>query len=400
MEASGGEGYYRVMRVAIFTATYYPTVNGVSHCVSFYAKGLQARGHEPVIFAPCPDDWDPKNDPDNVLRFPSIPLPMDWDYHIAMPFSRRVVQALHRTSFDIVHTQHPVWVGAWGQAYARWANIPLVTTVHTEYQLFAHVVPLPEPLVDAYLNSRVRNYCNKCEVVTCAVPSMRKRLIERGVTVPVEILPNPTELERFSGVDGSGVRKQHGIGPEDLVIGYIGRLSAEKNLHFLFEAVALVLKSVPGTWFMVVGSGPEARALKRLARKLQIVDRTVFVGNVEHDAIPPYQAALDVFAAASLSETQPLAYTEAMACRKPLVAVRAPGAEDMVEHEKTGLLVEHKDGPQGMAQTLRRVLEDKQLRERLGNNAHRWVQQFDLPRVTDRLLEIYQLARERFEVAD
>ncbi len=388
------------MRVAIFTNTYFPTVNGVAHCVNSYAEGLRLRGHEAVIFAPAPEDWDKSSDPDNVLRFPSVPLPVDWDYPIAMPFSRPVAKILRRTRFDVVHTQHPVWVGSWGQVYARWANIPLVTTVHTEYELFSHLVPLPESLVDSYLKTRVTNYCNKCDVVTCAVASMRQRLMERDVTTPVEILPNPTELRQFESADGTAVRQRHGIGPTDPVIGYVGRLSAEKNLGFLCKAVAPVLKAVPDSWFVVVGSGTEAGSLERLVEELGIADHSIFVGHVEHDEVPPYQAALDIFVTASLSETQPLSYTEAMACSKPLVALRAPGAEDMIQHAETGLLVSPEEGTEAMAGAIMELLHDKGMRERLGRNAHEWVQQFDAQHVSKRLLEIYAMAIQRFDTDD
>jgi glycosyltransferase involved in cell wall biosynthesis len=82
------------MRVAIFTNTYYPTVNGVAKCVEYYERGLQARGHEVIIFAPAPEGFDTAQDPEHVYRFPALPLPLDVDYPIALPYSPPVSKAL------------------------------------------------------------------------------------------------------------------------------------------------------------------------------------------------------------------------------------------------------------------------------------------------------------------
>ena len=382
------------MRVAIFTNTYHPAVNGVANCVAAYREGLLRRGMEVTVFAPAPLKYERRNDPENVLRFPAVPVPMDLDYSIAMPYSGRVVKALQRLEFDVIHTQHPVWVGAWGAWYARWNDLPLVSTVHTQYELFAPMVPLPTPLVEMYLRVRVTSYCNKCQVVTTAVPSTLRRLKEQGVTTPIEILPNPVRVEEFARADGSAVRRKLGIGADTVLIGFVGRLSPEKNLGVLLEAVASVLRRAAGAAFLIVGDGPEMASARRQAVRLGISDQTFFVGVVSPAEIPPYQAAIDVMVTASLSETQPLAYTEAMAAGTPLVALRAPGAEDMIHPGVNGLLSGLADGAAGLASNLADLVENSERRARMGQAAREGAHQFDLEHVTDRLLAIYHRAIE------
>jgi len=382
------------MRVAIFTNTYYPAVNGVANCVAAYREGLLDAGHEVTVFAPASQGYDLRNDPEDVLRFPALPLPMDMDYSIAMPYSSAVMKALRRSQFDVVHTQHPVWVGAWGAWYARWNDVPLVTTVHTEYELFAPMVPLPTALVEMYLNLRVTSYCNKCQLVTTPVQSTRRRLEDQGVTTPVEILPNPIRLSDFWRVDGSGVRQELGIGDGVVLIGFVGRLSREKNLRVLVEAVGQVLGQRKEAAFMLVGAGPEMESLKRWVRAIGGEGRVFLVGSVPYEDIPPYQAAIDILVTASLSETQPLAYTEAMAAGTPIVALRAPGAADMVDDGVNGLLSEVEDGAEGLAEKILRIVDDRALRRKLAQGARDSAQQFDVARVTDRLVAIYNRALE------
>jgi len=382
------------MRVAIFTNTYYPAVNGVANCVAAYREGLLDAGHEVTIFAPAPQGYDSRSDPDDICRFPALPLPLDVDYSIAMPYSSAVMKALRGSPFDIVHTQHPVWVGAWGAWYARWNDVPLVTTVHTEYELFAPLVPLPTALVEMYLNLRVTSYCNKCQVVTTPVQSTRRRLEEQGVTTPVEILPNPIRVSDFAEVDGSGTRRELGVGDDVVLIGFVGRLSREKNLRVLIEAVGQVLGQRKEAAFVLVGAGPEMDSIKRQVRDIPGGERIFLAGSVPYEHIPPYQAAIDVMVTTSLSETQPLAYTEAMAAGTPIVALRAPGAADMVEDGVNGLLSEVENGAEGLAQKILRVVDDSALRSKLAQGAQQSVQQFDVAYVTKRLVAIYNRALE------
>ena len=380
------------MRIGIFSNTYHPAVNGVALCVEQYVKGLQARGHEVVIFAPAPDDYDRSQDPEWVYRFPALPLPVEMDYSIAVPYSRQVAKALRRLDFDIIHTQHPWWVGAWGQWYARWTNTPLVTTVHSHYWLFARLVPLPEPLVESYMRMRVAAHCNKCDLVATPVESMRRMLEQEGVRTPIEIVPNPTDLARFRDAEGGAVRGRYGLPPEAVVLGFVGRLSPEKNLPFLLEAVGQVLRSHPEAYLLVVGEGSERADLEQQVARQHLTGRVLLAGLVPHEEIPQYQAAFDLFVTASLGETQPLAYTEAMAAGRPVVAVAGPGAEDMIQPDYNGLLAPAGAEPTVLASRIEELVEDPTRRARLGAQARESALRFDLPAVAERLEQVYHRA--------
>lgn len=383
------------MRVAIFTNTYHPTLNGVANCVDAYCRGLEARGHEVFIFAPCPNDYDPSEDSERVLRFPAVPFPGDWDYDIAVPYSKPVMSALRDVDYDLVHTQHPVWVGTWGAWFARWAGLPIVTTIHTEYELYARLVPLPEQLVEAYLKVQVTGYCNKCHMVTTPAQSARDRLLAQGVVVPVEILYNPIDLSELPETDPAKARAAHDIDPRAFVMGFIGRLAPEKDLQLVLDTAAIVMDKVRPAHFLVVGDGSEMKTLQAHARDIGIADKVTFTGFIDHSEIPHYQAALDAFVTASMSETQPLAYTEAMAVGTPVVALRAPGAQDMIEPNQNGLLSDPEDGAEGLAAEILKLAADPQLSATIAQTAKQRVRRYELGAVTDKLLEIYDTAAQR-----
>ena len=388
------------MNVAIFTNTYAPYVNGVANCVQAYRAGLSDAGHDVVIFAPWPLDRDISEDDPRMVRFPAVPAPGDYDYSLAVPFAPKVVRALKNATFNVVHTQHPVWVGAWGAWYARWAELPLVTTIHTQYELFSHLIPLPEPLVDMYLRMQVTRYCNKCHVVTTPAASARERLLQQGVTTPIEVIPNPIDIRRFADVDPKPVRQALGIDADEIVLGYIGRLAPEKNIEFSLGAIAMVMRKFARVRCVMVGGGVQLEPLQEQATKLGIADRTIFTGEVGHDCIADYQAALDVYVTASLSEGQPMAYTEALAAGTPLVALRAPGATDMVLDGENGVLVDRERGEEGMAEELARIVDDSAYLAQLSAGARKSAQRYDLATVTEQFVHVYALAAQRAQEAD
>jgi len=182
------------------------------------------------------------------------------------------------------------------------------------------------------------------------------------------------------------------LGPDDVVLGFVGRLSPEKNLGFLLEAVRRVVRRHPQVAFLVVGEGTKMEELSTQARALGLEERVIFTGPVDHARMPDYQAAFDLFVTASRSETQPLAYTEAMAAGKPVVAVETPGAQDMIKPGRNGLLAPRQAGPEALAARIEELVTDPQRRQEMGCSAQEGVRQFDFAQVAERLEHVYHRA--------
>lgn len=380
------------MRIGIFTNTYSPTVNGVAVSIGNLRSGLEALGHEVYIFAPAPPDFDLDQDDERIIRFPSFLAPIEADYPIAMPVSAAVNKTLRKLDFDLIHTHHPVWVGVWGQWYARWSGTPLVTTVHTQYEIYSKLIPLPDSVVDAFLRVRVSSYCNKCDLVTTPAESSKKRLLDLGVTTPIEVIYNPTDLSAHQGADGGVVRRQFGIGCDDIVLGYVGRLAPEKNLNMLLDAAEILLPRDKRLRLLLVGDGPSREAMEKRVKEQALADRVHFAGNVEHHQVPLYDAALDMFITPSMSEVQPLSFAEAMAAGAPVIAMDAAGGNDMVEDGVNGRLVPPAEAGAGLARCVTEVLADPLILPRMRQQSREWAKRYDKPAVVNRLLEIYDRA--------
>jgi 1,2-diacylglycerol 3-alpha-glucosyltransferase len=382
------------VRIAIFSNTYWPTVNGVAISIANLRRGLQDLGHEAYVFAPSPGGFDPSQDDPGVIRFPALAAPVEADYQIALPCSGAVLRALRQVDFDVVHTEHPMWVGSWGLWYARCTRRPLVTTIHTQYEIYSSLIPLPNALVDAYLRYQVTAYCNKCHLVTTPAASARERLLAQGVTTPVEVVFNPTDLSSCFQAQGTEVREALGCAAGDPLIGYVGRLAPEKGLPPLITAAGLILDRLPRARMVLIGDGPSRAKLEAMVADLPSASRIRFVGQVAHAQVPEYQAALDLFMTGSTMEVQPLSFAEAMATGTPIVAFDVPGNNDMIRDGATGRLVSPERGPEGLAEAALAVLQDSAVLAQLSANAREWSRRYDLPQVVQSMVAVYERAGE------
>jgi len=379
------------LRVAVFTNTFVPDVNGVANAVDMFRTELMRRGHLVYVFAPAPRKEDPLADDPHVIRFPSLRI-FDLDYHAAFPVSRHARRALRDVEFDIVHTHHPIWVGVWGASYARRRNIPLVTTIHTHYELFARFVPLPEGWVRRYLRRSVRRYCNACHLVTTPGASTARHLRRLGVERPTMVLPNGLPLARFEEATGDEVRARYGLTGK-FVMGYLGRLSPEKQVHVVIQVAARVFAQRPEAHLLVVGDGPARGELEALTRSLGIQQQVTFAGTINHSEVHKYHAAFDVLLSASRGDTMPLAYAETMAAGTPVVATVGFGAIDMIADGVNGFLISRIHATDQMTELVLKLASDRRLREKLSRQAREYSKRWRVDIATDRLLYVYDVTR-------
>jgi 1,2-diacylglycerol 3-alpha-glucosyltransferase len=384
------------MKVALFTNSYPPSLNGVANVTHFYRLGLSERGHDVHVFAPAPKGEDAFADDPAVHRYRSVRVPGEVDYMLALPpvFCKGVGRMVDGIGFDLIHTQHPIWVGTWGQSAARRMGIPVVSTAHSQYEYYANRTFLPTEWIEPAVTRHVVRYFNRCHVVTTPVKWMQARLIDRGVACPVELVPNPVDLSTLGEPEREATRAKLGLTDDDVVVGYLGRLSPVKRIPLLVDAVALLAKRRPQVMLVVVGDGADREAIYRRAKK-RLGDRVIFTGSVPHKEVAHYHASFDVFATASKSETQPLAYTEAMYVGTPVVALGTPGAADMIVDGENGILVPPQAGVTGLAEGLERVISDASLAYRIRAGGRRYAQERHYATVADRLEEIYTLAADR-----
>jgi glycosyltransferase involved in cell wall biosynthesis len=202
-------------------------------------------------------------------------------------------------------------------------------------------------------------------------------------------MPNPVDTEHFSPVPDAQrrqLRAQHGLPPEASVIIYTGRLAPEKSLPVLVEAFATVRHQRPQAYLVLVGDGPMRTTLTEQTQRLGCQDSACFVGTVAPSEIPRWLQMADVFALVSPSEGFPCALVEAMSAGLASVVSDIPAIRQLVQSEQHGLLVPPGDAA-AVSAALIRLLDDQELRTRMGAEARRSVKE---QYATERVLERYE----------
>jgi glycosyltransferase involved in cell wall biosynthesis len=202
-------------------------------------------------------------------------------------------------------------------------------------------------------------------------------------------MPNPVDTERFSPAPDATrrhLRAQHHLPSDAVIIIYTGRLAPEKSLHLLVEAFAAVCRQRAQAYLVLVGDGPTRAGLIEQTQRLGCRDKARFVGSVDPSEVPQWLQVADVFALVSLSEGFPCALVEAMSAGLASVVSDIPANQQLVQSERHGLLPPAGD-VLATAAALTRLLDDPELRARMGAEARRNVKEHY---ATERVLERYE----------
>ena len=184
------------------------------------------------------------------------------------------------------------------------------------------------------------SFCNQCSHVVVPSSEVQTILKQNEVKTPLSVIPTGVPLDKFESGDREWLRRNYNIPAENRVLLFVGRLSREKNLEFLIKAFQQVKKRVANSTLVLTAQGPLESELKKLVLDLglSLEKDVVFTGALPFETLVNVYYSADLFVFSSVTETQGLVLIEAMAAGLPVVAVGAYGVQDMVDHEKNGLL--------------------------------------------------------------
>lgn len=354
------------MNIGIFSDSYRPYISGVVRSIDSFTSELRKMGHNVYIFAP---KYDNESDEISVFRFPSVRPLVYQDFALAIPVSSKFKSTLAKLDLDIIHTHSPFILGQLGAHYAKKDGVPLVFTYHTLYDEYVHYFPLVEPVAKRAVVRYAAKYCNRADQIITPTTVVAKMVRNYGVSTPISVLPTGIDYDLFSSGDPHWLRERYGIGPNEKILLFVGRLSQEKNLDFLFHTVRLVGRKKPSLQLrlVVVAGGPERKHLEKLAKSLGIRSNILFTGPLPPEHVAHCYRGADLFTFPSCSETQGLVLIEAMAAGLPPVAIAANGVLDMVNHGSDGILTDL--DLEQFSNAIIMLLEDEEQRQRLGEAA-------------------------------
>jgi 1,2-diacylglycerol 3-alpha-glucosyltransferase len=314
----------------MFTNTYLPHVGGVARSVDTLCSGLRRRGHKVLVIAPTFKGHE--EDTPGVMRVPALKHMGNSDYSMPIPLSRSIQDEIDAFGPDIVHSHHPFLLGHTALRVAATCGVPLVYTYHTRFDIYVRQFVDSQRLWPDLVRNLANGYANLADAIIAPSQSMKDLLLRQEVRSPISVIPTGIDTERFAKRNCAGNHKRPGLTKEDVVVGHLGRLTAEKNLDFLFAAAVRFLEENPKAQFIFAGDGPMRAEMTARLDKDPVRPRMHFLGPIEGDDVVAFYSAIDVFAFASRSETQGLVVAEALASGVPVVALDASGVRDALRH--------------------------------------------------------------------
>lgn len=380
------------MHIAFFTNTYLPIVSGVVRSVESFREELTRQGHNVFIFAQSDGDYEDKIP--FIYRYPSVTLPIQTEVPAVIPYSPFVEQLLPFLKPDVIHTHHPFLLGQTAARRAESLSIPLIFTFHTQYTEYTHYFPLPQETIQEFLKGTVKNwlkeYMKRCQHIVIPSESMKEILVnEYGLQDSYSVIPTGMNLEPYRRADGKALRIREGW-QDDTVLVSTGRLAPEKNWSVLLQSLKKVYGEHSDVRLVLIGDGPEKSALQEQAAELGVAERVTFMGAVPFEDVPVYLKAADLFAFASITETQGLVTMEAMAAGLPVVAVDASGTRDIVENGKHGFLVPN--DPEALGEAINRLLDSPETMRKFQRKVLKRAREFDMKKLSKKLVHVYEQA--------
>jgi 1,2-diacylglycerol 3-alpha-glucosyltransferase len=380
----------RPLKIALFSDSALPVLNGVSISIDGLIRALRRQGHSVHLFTadyPGHQETDP-----NTHRFRAVITPWVPGYPMAYPPFIDKLREFRKQQFDVIHTHTPFTIGFVGMRWAQSAQIPIVSTYHTLYDRYAHYLPkfLPKRYVRFKIAKHTNYYYNQISEIIVPSNAAKKWLQRHDVRSNIHVIPTGG-LDRQM-LSRSDCRAMLGIDPSDRMLLYVGRLAKEKNLDMLFEAARHTFEHDAQARLWLVGDGPYREALLEKSRSLGIGDRVHFAGFVPRAQVDPFYAAADLFLFSSMTETQGLVLMEAMLYGVPAIAVTGGGASEGIVEGENGFIV--RNDPLQLANQALAVLSDDLLHAKLSAGAERSMRDRTVDAMASQVVGVYRSAIE------
>lgn len=308
------------MRIALFSDTYAPQMNGVARTLQRLVSALSERGHEVRVHTTTHPG---ARDSAEVRRVPSVPF---WGYEelrLAAPFFPGVRRALQAWAPHVIHAATPFGLGLAGRSLARSLGIPFLTSYHTQLAQYASHYGLGA--IAEHGMRYLRWFHNSGMRTLVPTRAVAEQLEARGFA-RLGIWPRGVDTARFHpGYRSPALRETMGARDNSLVVAYVGRIASEKGIDVAVDAMREVRRYAPDSVFALAGDGPALRSIRRAAPP-----HTYFAGRLSGDALSAFYASADVFVFPSVTDTFGNVLLEAMASGLAVAAADVPQSREVL----------------------------------------------------------------------
>ena len=391
------------MNIALFSDSYLPTKSGIVTVVTQLRTVLEQMGHNVCIVTVgsrsdrCEElDSDP-----NLFRATSIPSPVGDDQYIGLPLKREVTQFIKEHNVEIIHSHTEFFMGHMALVVGRELNIPVIASTHTMWEDYYKYYLFMGRLIPRKVIRKVVQRIYKKFYAFINVSMKAHDYFNRSYMlpkIPSAVIPNAINSQKFIGSECSkkdieALRKELGLSASDRVILYVGRIVKEKRLEELLNIVIRVVQKRADAKVIFVGNGDAKEKLCETVIEKNLSDKIIFTGFVDWTKLSAYYALSDIFVTVSLSEMHSMTVLEALTLGLPVVCRKDTSFSDTVFHGQNGFFA---DSDLQVDDYLIKLIDDKGLRQKMGEKAKKISSRFTLDYHGKRTLAFYKKVLEKF----
>ncbi len=371
------------MRIAFFTDTYFPNIDGVVFAIESYRKEFEKKGHEVYVFCPGTKEDKKNNKNPNVFYYTSKEFKPYPDYKIALfPFTS--FTKIKKLKINIVHSHALATMGIASFLAAKTMGVPCVATYHTRVSEATHYISNKKTLREL-TKSAVWKYCkwyyNLFDKVT--TPSGYMQNILKKHSIKSEVFPNGINTTRFKYIESKKIKKELGL-EKNRIAFHVGRLVKEKNIDLIIDSAKRVEKKIPNIKFVFAGDGPAREYYEKRIKKKKIEHLFLFLGMVDQKKLPSLYSMADVYMFPSRFDTQGLVAVEAMSCGLPIIGIKNSAVESTIEIGKNGYIF--KANSISFSNALEKALKFKTPLKHSINTAKKYSKE----KMADKMLKMYK----------
>lgn len=320
------------MRVALFSDTYHPQVNGVARTLKRLTDHYEKRRIEYKVFVPDLQDHKPSYP--NVHSFTSFPFFLYPECRTAIANPKTIVKQLKDFSPSLIHVTTPLTMGLYGIRGAKKMEIPLVASYHTHFDMYLNYYRMmwASPLLWKYM----KWFYSQADRIFVPSQETKQHLADQGFT-DLSIWGRGVDCSAYTPEKrNDSLRKKYRIEKKYILL-YVGRLAPEKDLDTLEKTIKYLPQEVKDqVQWLIVGDGPMKKELMEKTREEDVI----FTGYATGDELAEMYASSDLFVFPSASETFGNVILEAFASGLPAIVADKGGVTNIVEHNQTGRIAE------------------------------------------------------------
>ena len=374
------------LRIALFSGNYNYVRDGANQALNRLVGYLLRQGAQVRVYSPTTDTpaFPPTGD---LVSVPSIAIPGREEYKLGLGLTSAIRRDLAEFKPNVVHVSAPDIVAHRALSWGRSRKLPVVASVHTRFDTYLQYYNLKwlEPVARAIM----RRYYRRCDAIVVPADSIAAIFRAQRMSNDISMWRRGVDREQFNPDRRSeDWRSAQGIGKDEVVVSFLGRLVLEKGLDVFSDAIDAARSRGVALKVVVIGDGPAGDFFR------ERLPDAMFMGQMTGTDLATALASTDIFLNPSITEAFGNVTLEAMASGVPVIAAIATGATNLVRDGESGILVDPLD-IEAYADAIEAYAGDPALRRRHGEAGVAFAKTMDWDRINSVVMRLYQRVIDR-----